>query len=346
MNERTTEMTTVAIDLAKNVFQVAGENQAGEVIFEKRFRSRQQFWTFLHALEPGIEVLMEAGPGAQSWARILLDRGLAVKIFPARRVAEHRSGSKNDRKDCLAILRAGRDRSIKPVPIKSVEALAFQALHRVRSGYQRRRTAISNQIRGLLTEHGVVIAKGHAALRSRVDRILEDTTVPFPDVLRELIAELWAEWHTLSDRLARVTAQIEQAVASNNTARRLMTIRGFGPIISSALVCKETATDRFSNGRNFAAYFGTVPKQNSTGERVRMGRMSRQGDAYIRTLAIQGAQAVLQKVRADAEDRDSQRLLRWKRRHGTKGAAVRLANRNLRIAWALLKDEEAVYRPI
>lgn len=343
MNKRTTQMTTVAIDLAKHVFQVAGENAAGEVVFEKRLRSREQFWAFLRGLEPGIEVLMEAGPGAQSWARVLLDRGLSVRIFPAQRVAEHRSGSKNDRKDCLAILRAARDGSIKSVPIKSVESLTFQALHRVRSGYQRRRTAIGNQIRGLLAEHGVVMAKGPAALRARVDRLLEDATVPLPDILRELIAELWAEWRTLSDRIDVVTDRIEQTVTSNSTAQRLMTIPGFGPLTASALVCKEAAIDRFPNGRQFAAYFGVVPKQHSSGQRQRLGKMSRIGDAYIRTLAIQGAQSVLQRVRADADDRDSQRLLRWKQRHGTKGAAVRLANRNLRIAWAVLKREE-VYR--
>ena len=335
----------MVIDLAKNGFQVAGENGTGEVVFEKRLRSRQQFWTLVPGLEPGTEVLMEAGPGAQSWARMLREQGLRVRILPARRVAEHRSGSKNDRKDCLAILRAGRDRSIDPVPIKSIEALAFQALHRVRSGYQRRRTAIGNQIRGLLIEHGVVMARGPAALRARVDCILEDATVPIPDLLRELIAELWAEWQTLSTRIDAVTDRIKQAVASNATAQRLMTIRGFGPILSSALVCKETATDRFANGRRFAAYFGDVPKQNSSGEKVRLDKMTRAGDAYIRTLAIQGAQSVLQRVPANAEDRDSRRLLRWKQCHGTKGAAVRLANRNLRIAWALLNDKEAVYRP-
>jgi len=341
MNKRTTQMTTVAIDLAKNVFQVAGENAAGEVVLEKRLRSREQFWAFLRGLEPGTEVLMEAGPGAQCWARALLDLGLSVRILPAARVAEHRSGSKNDRKDCLAILRASRDRSIDPVPIKSVEALAFQGLHRVRSGYQRRRTAIGNQIRAMLLEHGVVIARGPVALQAKVGRILEDATIPLPDLLRELIAELWAEWHTLSDRIDALTDRLKQAVASDATARRLMTIPGVGPVTASALVCKETALDRFANARQFAAYFGLIPKQNSSGDRIRLGRMTRKGDAYIRSLAVEGAQSVLQRVRADADDRDSQRLYRWKQRHGTKGAAVRLANRNLRIAWALLKREEA-----
>lgn len=344
MNERTTQMTTVAVDLAKRVFQVAGENATGEVMFEKRLRSREQFWTFVRGLKPGTEVLMETGPGAQSWARAMQDRGLLARIFPAQRVAEHRSGSKNDRKDCLAILRAARDRSIEPVPIKSPGALALQALHRVRSGYQRRRTAIGNQIRGLLAEHGVVMAKGSTALQARVDRILEDATIPLPDLLRELIAELWAEWCTLSGRIDGVTDRIEQAVATHPTARRLMTIPGFGPITASALVCKEAAIDRFASGRQFAAYFGVVPKQASSGQRQRMGKMSRIGDAYIRTLAVQGAQSVLQQVRGDASDRDSQRMIRWKHRHGTKGAAVRLANRNLRIAWALLKNEEEYRR--
>lgn len=345
MNKITPEIKTLAIDLAKNVFQVAGENQLGEVIYEQRLRSRQRFYDFLQQLDGQIEVLMEAGPGAQSWARMLQERGVAVRILPALRVAEHRSGSKNDRKDCLAILRAGRDRSIEAVPIKSTDALAFQALHRVRAGYQRRQTAIGNQIRGLLLEHGVAMAKGPAALRARVERILEDASLPIPDLLRELIADLWAEWQTLAMRMDGLTGRIKEAVRSNATARRLMTIRGVGPITASALVCKEARADRFANGRQFAAYFGIVPRQNSSGERMRMGRMSRAGDAYIRSLAIVGAQAVLQRVRKESQSPDDLRLLRWKQRLGTKGAAVRLANRNLRIAWALLNNDQAVYQP-
>lgn len=344
MYEDTTKFVTLAMDLAKHVFQVAGEDVGGKVVFEARYRSRAAFWEFLQTLRPPLEVLMETGPGAQAWARELQGRGVTVRVLPAQRVAAHRSGAKNDRNDSHALLRAGRDQSIEAVPVKSIEQLTMQALHRVRAGYQRRRTAISNQIRGLLLEHGIVVGKGDTALSALLKRLLEDATEPMPDRLRELSAELWAEWQTLSDRSARLCAELEQVTAADPLARRLMTVPGLGPVTASALVCKELRAERFPNARQFAAYFGLVPDQHSSGPRVRLGRMTRRGDGYIRSLALQGAHAVLRHVRAEAQDRNSLRLKRWKQRHGAKGAAVRLANRNLRIVWSLLKHQSD-FRP-
>ncbi|WP_183006584.1 transposase, partial [Pseudomonas sp. UME83] len=149
--------TTVAVDLAKKVFQVAGEDAQGQLAYEQRIKSREAFQVFLQKLPEGVTVLMETGPGAQAWARLLQAQGNPVRILPAQRVAEHRSGAKNDRNDAHAILRAGRDSSIASVPVKSVAALAMQAWHRVRRGYVRRRTAMGNQIRGLLLEQGVAL---------------------------------------------------------------------------------------------------------------------------------------------------------------------------------------------
>ncbi|MBK3868361.1 transposase, partial [Pseudomonas stutzeri] len=156
--------TTVAVDLAKRVFQLAGEDAQGQVLFEQRIKSREAFQAFLGALPAGVMVLMETGPGAQAWARLLQAQGVRVRILPAQRVAHHRSGAKNDRNDTLAILRAGRDSSIAAVPVKSAAALAMQALHRARQGYVRRRTAMGNQMRGLLLEHGIALAQGEAAI--------------------------------------------------------------------------------------------------------------------------------------------------------------------------------------
>ncbi|WP_025857858.1 transposase, partial [Pseudomonas sp. CHM02] len=142
--------TTVAVDLAKRVFQAAGEDALGQVIFEERIKSREAFQAFLNKLPVSVTVLVETGPGAQAWARLLQTQGNPVRILPAQLVANHRSGPKNDRNDALAILRAGRDCKILAVPVKSAAALAMQALHRARQGYVRRRTAIGNQMRGLL----------------------------------------------------------------------------------------------------------------------------------------------------------------------------------------------------
>lgn len=336
--------TTVAVDLAKRVFQVAGEDARGQVVYEERIASREAFGAFLRRLPPGIAVLMEVGPGAQAWARQVQALGGSVRILPAQRVKEHRSGAKNDRNDARAILRAGRDTSIHAVPVKSVAALAMQALHRVRRGCVRRRTALGNQMRGLLLEHGIALAQGDAALTRSVNRVLEDATQPIPDLLRELIGDLQAEWLHLDGRIDGLTGQLEAAARGDAMARRLMTVRGIGPIIATALIAKQTEPERFANARQFAAYFGTVPDQYSRGQTVRLGKMSKRGDAYLRSLMIQGAHAVLQQLRPTSDQPDDRRLLRWRQRLGPKGAAVRLANRNLRIAWVLLRTDQVYQR--
>jgi transposase len=336
--------TTVAVDLAKRVFQVAGEDALGQVLFEQRIKSREAFQAFLQQLPASVTVLVETGPGAQAWARLLQTQGNPVRILPAQLVANHRSGAKNDRNDALAILRAGRDCKISAVPLKSAAALAMQALHRARQGYVRRRTAVGNQMRGLLLEHGVAMAQGELAISQLVPRVLEDATQPLPDLLRELIAELLGEWEQLGDRVNVLTGRRETAAKADETAKRLMTVRGVGPIIATALLAKQTEPERFANARLFAAYFGLVPSQHSSGEKIRLGKMSKQGDAYLRSLTIQGAHAVLKQLRPDSQQPDDQRLLRWLTRLGRKEAAVRLANRNLRILWVLLQNDQTYRR--
>lgn len=344
MKKLTPTYVCLAVDLAKQVFQVAGEDAHGKVVYEDRVKSRDAFSKLLKSLGPEVEVLMESGPGAQAWARQVQQQGGRVRILPAQRVAEHRSGAKNDRNDSLAILRTGRDKSVHAVPVKTVEALSMQAQHRVRSGYIGRQTFISNQIRGLLLEHGISMAKSHAALATWVDRIQRDDSYPVPALLREMIAELWAEWEHLAHRRQRLDRQLEQAAKSDDTARRLMTIRGYGPIMATALVAKQARPERFPCGRQFSAYFGLVPDQHSSGSRVRLGRMTRRGDAYIRSLAVTGAQSVLHHVKADSTEPDDMRLLRWMRKHGKKDAAIRLANRNLRIAWKVMTTQSEYRR--
>lgn len=343
MNECMARVRTLAIDLAKNVFQVAGQDERLEIVFEERFKSRQSFRDFLYTLKAPLVVLMETGPGAQAWARELRSRGIDARVLPAQRVEEHRSGAKNDRKDCLAILRAGGDVSIHPVPVKSAELLAMQAIHRVRSGYLSRRTSICNQIRGLLAEHGIVFARGDAHLAQGLARVLEDATQPIPDRLRELIAELWAERDMLCQRLDKLDAELLGVAKQDPLAKRLMTVPGVGPITASALLCKEIDPAQFLSARLFAAYFGLVPDQHSSGNRVRLKGMSKRGDGYIRSLLINGAHAVLQRIDLASEDPRQARLRSWKSRLGSKGAAVRLANRNLRIMYALMKTGDGYH---
>lgn len=191
----------VAVDLAKREFQIAGEDAGGQLLYGKRLRSRQAFQTFLQQLPAGLTVLMETGPGAQAWARQLQQQGHQARILPAQRVAEHRSGAKNDRNDVLAILRAGHDGSLAGVPVKSAQQLAIQALHRARQGCVRRRTVLGNQMRGLLLEHAVALAPSTAALVQALPRVLADPQVPLPELFRQLLEQLWLEWQQQSLRM-------------------------------------------------------------------------------------------------------------------------------------------------
>ena len=338
------KITAIAIDLAKNVFQAAAENDLGEIVWEQPLTSRQAMYKFIRELEPPLTVVLETGPGAQAWARELEARGLTVKILPAQHTATHRSGNKNDTRDSHAILRAHHDRHVHPVPVKTQEQLAMQALHRARQGWRRRMTAISNQVRGLLLEQGVVCAKGNAALVRKVDRVLEDATMPIPDRLRDLVAELMGEWQGHRDRMARIDGELDTLSRTDPMARHLRQVRGIGPVISTAMACKEVAPERFANGRQFAAYFGITPSQHSSGPKIRLGRMSRRGDRYLRSLMIEGAHAVIRQIRSDATDPYSRRIQRWVKRCGRKGAAVRLANHNLRVVWLLLKHPQMPFR--
>lgn len=338
------KITAIAIDLAKNVFQVAGENARCEVVLDRRLKSLRAMHRFIEGLQPPLTVAMETGPGAQAWARELQARGVSVKLLPAQHVSTHRSGNKNDARDARAILRALHDRSIHPVPVKSQEQLAMQALHRARRGWKRRRTAIGNQLRGLMLEHGVVTGKGDAALVRTVGRALEDATLPIPDRLRALMAELIGEWQGLGERIAKLDGELAVLSRTDPVSAHLRQIRGVGPVIATAMACKGLDPGRFANSRQFAAYFGIAPSQRSSGQSVRLGGMSRRGDRYLRSALIEGAHAVINPIRSDARDPYSRRIQRWVQRCGRKGAAVRLANHNLRVIWLLLKHPDTPFR--
>lgn len=330
--------TMIAVDLAKNVFQVGFFDARGvEVEAQKRFKSRAAFERFLDGLAPPQTLVLEVGLGAQAWARRAQARGIEVRLLPAQRVAERRFGAKNDRNDVDAIMRTALDPKVHVVPVKTPEQLSLQALHRVRRGLIGRRTSVANQIRGLLIEHGIAIAKGAAALRHAMNRVLGDAGPPIPDLLREVLADSYAEWNALGERCERLDGQLVQLAAVDPVARRLDAIPGIGPITATALAVKAVELKRFKGPRAFAASFGLVPEQHSSGDRHRLGHMTRRGDRYIRSLLVSGAQAVIQRLPLRKDDsRHTQRLRRWVLRRGGKAAAIRLANHNLRVIYMLL----------
>jgi transposase len=171
-----------------------------------------------------------------------------------------------------------------------------------------------------------------------LDRVLEDATLPIPDSLRALIAELWAEREMLCQRLEKLDAELDRIARQDALSKRLMSVPGVGPIIATALLAKQIEPARFANARQFAAYFGIVPDQRSSGKQVRTAGMSKRGDSHIRSLMINGAHSALMRAKAGSADPHHARICRWLERLGKRGAAVRLANRNLRILYALMKD--------
>lgn len=335
------KVTLVAVDLGKKKFQVAFANRHGRQVAEQVvLPSREAFREFIANADPRWTVVMEVGWGAQAWARAFQARKMRVRLLPAQHVAAHRIGGKNDRNDASAILRASLDHAIHEVPIKSAEDAAIQAEHRVRRGWVRRRTALSNQARGLLVDQGIVFAKGDAAFLDGVARAIEDASLPLPARLRELLQELLTEWHQIGVRIEASNAQLERLSREHAIARILLDLPGVGPVGSTALACKMVDLGRFANARRFAASFGIIPQQDSSSERIVLGKMSKKGDAYIRSTLISGARAVFRHLPARKDNtKETRRLRRWYDKHGCAAASIRLANRNLRTAFSLVKNE-------
>ena len=334
--------TTVAIDLGKQLFQVGfGDRHGREVGEQRQLKSRDELEAFINDLEPTLRVVMEVGLGAQAWAAKVRSRGIRVRLLPAQLVAKHRCGGKNDRNDVRAILRADQDREIHAVAVKSPDQLAMQALHRARAGWNSRRTSISNQMRGLLAEHGVVFAKGDSAFVNGIDGVIADASVPLPWCLRDLLAQLMEEWRAISARLQAQDVELKKLARADPIAHRLDEIPGVGPVTATAMACKAIELERFANCRKFAAIFGLIPRQDSSSDKIRLGRMSRNGDDYLRSALVSGAQAVV-KYAVNRKDNQpmTRRLQRWAKHHGAKGAAIRLANRNLRVIFQMLTRNE------
>jgi transposase len=193
---------------------------------------------------------------------------------------------------------------------------------------------------GLLLEHGIAMAQGHAAIARVTPVALQDQRIP--ELLHELIADLLTEWEHLAIRIEALTGKQQAQAREDAKAHQLMSTRGIGPIIATALIAKQTQPQRFKNARMFAAYFDAVPNQNSSGEKVRLGKMSKRGDGYLRGLMIEGAHAVLSQLDPASQQPDDRRLLRWIQRYGRKGAAIRLVNRNFRIVWVTLTTGQTV----
>jgi transposase len=327
------QITTVGIDLAKNVFSLHGVDGAGKTVLKRTVR-RDRLVETVASLSPCL-IGMEACSGAHEWGRRFERHGHTVKLMAPKFVAPYRKSDKNDGNDAEAVCEAVTRPNMRFVPVKSTEQQALLALHRVRQGFVVERTAVINRLRGLLAEFGVVLPLRSVTVRRQAAQTAEG----LPELARRAIADLLEQLRLLDERIGSYDKEIEAQARLSEPARRLMQIRGLGPTTALAIVATVGNAREFRNGRQFAAWIGLVPGQYSTGGKSRLGHISKRGDAYLRNLLVQGARSVLQSAQAH-QDRMSRWALELQQRRGYYRALVAIANKNARIAWALLAKDE------
>jgi len=326
------EITTIGLDLAKNVFQVHGVNERGKAVLRKQLK-RDQVAPFFANLPPCL-VGIEACASSHHWARKLQALGHTVRLMAPQFVKPYVKSNKNDAADAEAICEAVSRPSMRFVPIKSVEQQSVLSLHRVRQGFVRARTAQANQIRGLLGECGLVVPQGIAYIAQRVPPLIEDAENELPGTFRRLIQRLLDHLKALQEQVDEIEVQIKAWHRASEASQRLEKVPGIGPLTASALVASIGDAKNFDNGRQFAAWLGVVPRQHSSGGKPTLLGMSKRGDAYLRTMLIHGARSVIYRATQKA-DPDSW-LVKLTTRRNKNVAAVAMANKTARTVWALL----------
>ena len=333
--QSTEPVATIGLDIGKNTFHLVGLDRRGAIAMRIKV-SRNQLVRRLVNLPPCL-IGLEAGSGSHHIARQIQSLGHDVRLIPAQYVKPFLKGHKNDYRDAEAIAEAVQRPTMNFVAIKTPEQSDLLSLHRVRSRLVRQRTAIINQIRGFLIERGITVRQGPGPLRKVLPEVLCSPPEALSPRLLHLISELDQDWRHLDDRLEVLSGEIESLSENDAACQRLMTVPGIGPIISSAVVAAIGTGSGFKQGRDFAAWLGLVPKQESTGDRTKLGRISKRGNKYLRTLFVQAAHVVLERRPAAA----MRALWPWiaqasKRLAHRNLLAIALANKLARIAWAVL----------
>lgn len=336
------KLKRIGVDLAKQVFQVHGVDSHEQVKCRKQLK-RAQMLDFFRQLEPCL-VAMEACGSSHYWARELIKLGHQVRLIAPQFVKPYVKSGKNDANDAEAICEAASRPTMRFVPVKTAEQQAGQSLHRIRSRLIRARTALVNEIRGLLGEFGLVIAqRGAAAAHRLLQQSLETPDNGLPGKMRELLKELQDELFAHDERLTRFDRELQQQARSDERCQRLLKVEGIGPISATAIVAAVGDAKQFSSARQFAAWLGLVPSQHSSGGKNQLGSISKKGDTYLRTLLIHGARSALLACK-EKTDRRSVWVQQVQCRRNTNIATVALANKNARIIWAILSKGES-YQP-
>lgn len=329
------QVTVIGVDLAKTTFQVHGNDARGNCIL-RRSLSRKKFAEFLANCPPAL-VGMEACAGAHYWGRKAREFGHQVKLMAPQHVKPYVTSNKDDANDAAACAEAVTRPKIFGVPIKTAEQLDIQALHRVRERRVKARTALINEIRGVLAEHGIVASTGRSGLNNLVKEILEKREEPeVSGFCRTTIADLAAELEELDERIRVDDDRIERHVESDDRCKRLLEMPGIGPISASALIASTTLSPEIKNGRYFSARLGLVPRHTGTGGTTKILGISKRGDSYLRSLLIHGARSAI--IRTKNPDG----MVEWgKRLRSTRGlnkASVALANKMARVIFRILSE--------
>ena len=326
--------TTVGVDLAKNVIQISVVSSRGKELVNRSL-TRRKFAEFLGKQQPAL-VAFEACATSHYWARTAQRHGHVARIIPAKAVAPFRQGHKTDSNDALAVAEAARRPNIKDAPMKTVDQQGLQAIQRSRDLLVQESTALSNHMRGLLMEFGVVIPQGIASLRRRLPEVLEDGDNEVPDMYRPTLHRLYVRFLELREDIETMNKQVKELVKQHPDCKRLTALEGVGPISAVLLYASLGTGEAFSGSREFAAYLGLTPRQFSSGGKTNIVGLSKKvGNCRLRSVLIQGARAYVHKLKEPKTSKDRW-LIDLIERAGHGKAAVALANKNARTAWAML----------
>jgi transposase len=331
----------VGVDLAKQVIQVHAVDAGGRRVVARAFR-RDQFLAWCAQLPPGCLVAMEACSSAHHWARKLGAMGLDARLIAASFVSPYRmegKSGKNDMTDAAAICEAASRPTMRFVPVKSCEQQGVMSLHRVREGLKEERTACINQIRGVLAEFGLVFGKSPKVLRAVLCDVIEDAGNELSTMARLVVQRAFEHWRELDEHMRWCDQQVGQHVRSSAAAKRAAKVTGIGELGASALTASVGDFKQFKSGDQFGSWLGLVPRQNSTGGKASLGRITKRGDDYLRTLLIQGAKAAVTSA-GKRDDPISRWLVQLTARVGWQKACVAMANKNARILWAVMTRDQ------
>ncbi len=334
-----TNITLLAIDVAKNIFQLHGINEKCEKVLQRKLRGRGKFVEFIAKL-PVCVIVMEACGGTNYWARKFIDFGHEVKLISPQFVKPFVKGNKTDRNDAEAISEAASRPSMRFVNPKTIEQQDIQSLHRIRSRLVQERTAIVNQIRGLLMEYGFVIPQGIHNIGKHIPQILEDADNKLSIYSRNFLQDLYEQMKYKTEKVDEYAKLIKTVFDQSKECKKISKLEGVGFLTATALIAHVGNVKIFKNGRHLSAYLGLVPKQYSSGNKQQMLGISKRGNVYLRSLLIHGARsAVRAAIVTKREDPKSKWIQSVVDRCGKNKAAVALANKTVRTIWAILAND-------